>query len=117
MRRLGTRTVRSRGHARWSRGTRFVGMPGVARAVGRAGRRERTSKTSPEGPTRSCPRARKAKRPSASTRPIRRSCTTRSRRSGGNVTQALIEKYYLSEKFGVNAGGGVLRTETPKAGR
>ena len=35
---------------------------------------------------------------------------------GGNVTQALIEKDYLPEKFGDNAGGGVLRTETPKAG-
>ncbi len=35
---------------------------------------------------------------------------------GGNVTQALIEKDYLPEKFNVNAGGGVLRTEEPKAG-
>jgi acyl-homoserine lactone acylase PvdQ len=35
---------------------------------------------------------------------------------GGNVTQALIEKDYLPEKFNVNAGGGVLRTEKPKAG-
>ncbi len=35
---------------------------------------------------------------------------------GGNVTQELIEKDYLPEKFGDNAGGGVLRTETPKSG-
>ncbi len=35
---------------------------------------------------------------------------------GGNVTQEMIEKDYLPEKFNVNAGGGVLRTETPKSG-
>jgi acyl-homoserine lactone acylase PvdQ len=34
----------------------------------------------------------------------------------GKVTQSLIEKDYLVEKFGVNTGGGVLRTEEPKAG-
>jgi len=34
----------------------------------------------------------------------------------GNVTQELIEKDYLPEKFGVNAGGGVLRVEKPEAG-
>ncbi len=34
----------------------------------------------------------------------------------GNVTQETIEADYLPEKFGDNAGGGVLRTENPKAG-
>jgi acyl-homoserine lactone acylase PvdQ len=34
----------------------------------------------------------------------------------GNVTQETIEKDFLPEKFGVNTGGGVLRTEKPEAG-
>jgi acyl-homoserine lactone acylase PvdQ len=35
---------------------------------------------------------------------------------GGNITPELIEKDYLPEKFGDNAGGGVLRVEKPEAG-
>lgn len=34
----------------------------------------------------------------------------------GKVTQETIEKDFLPEKFGVNTGGGVLRTEKPKTG-
>ncbi|HEX4435517.1 MAG TPA: penicillin acylase family protein [Solirubrobacteraceae bacterium] len=34
----------------------------------------------------------------------------------GKVTQELIEKDFLVEKFGVNTGGGVLRVEKPEAG-
>jgi len=34
----------------------------------------------------------------------------------GNVTQETIEKDFLPEKFGVNTGGGVLRTEKPESG-
>jgi acyl-homoserine lactone acylase PvdQ len=34
----------------------------------------------------------------------------------GKITQETIEKDYLPEKFGVNTGGGILRTETPKSG-
>ncbi len=34
----------------------------------------------------------------------------------GKVTQELIEEDFLPEKFGVNTGGGTLRTETPEAG-
>ena len=34
----------------------------------------------------------------------------------GNVSQSLIEHDFLPEKFGVNTGGGVLKTETPIPG-
>jgi len=34
----------------------------------------------------------------------------------GNVTPELIEKDFLPEKFGVDAGGGTLRVEKPEAG-
>lgn len=34
----------------------------------------------------------------------------------GKITQETIEKFYLPEKFGDNAGGGVLRVEHPESG-
>ena len=81
-------------------------------------RRERPNlKTSPEGRSRSSPPGRKAKRRSGKysidqAQTLRQAHAARRARS----RRRQIEKDYLPEKFGVNAGGGVLRTETPKAG-